>query len=399
MPICALLVALAFSSAAANIAALDEFRGVEFSLPKAWSKAQKDGKLILAPNETANELVAVLVLSPEKKLEGKSFRAWFDGEMAASLGSQSKVLADGQVTSQDAGGLKRLTSARAVQDGTGAARIQLFHAISSGDRAVVAMGIAAGEKALDKYGTAIRGFFESLTFSGATNARATGSAPTAAVPPGKGEPVPKSGLVDGKPQGLFLGVSVLSGNPVFLLFLDKGRVFSQLPPRGLNNIDWDFLVKNYPNSTGEWSVANGRLALRWRGGGVWEDAVTPTPRGMRFNGKSYSAAAHVDLARLSGRFEDAQSTAWLNAGGGPSLTRATTIRLDGKGGFSFSSAAGGDVGNAVAYGSSASSGTVAIEGYDAVFRLKDGRSERMCIVRFPDDDSFILNGTYYIKKK
>lgn len=222
----------------------------------------------------------------------------------------------------------------------------------------------------------------------------------ATAPRGEGEPVPKSGLVNGKPQGLFIGVSVLSGNPVFLLFLDNGRVFSQLPPGGLNKVDWDFLVKTYPNSTGAWSVSNGRLSLRWRGGGVWEDAIVPTARGMKFNGKSYSAAAYVNLAQLSGKFEGTVSTAWLNAGGGgPSMTRATTIVLDGRGGFSFDSATGGDVGNAVAYGSSSSSGTVAVEGYDAVFRHKDGRSERMCMVRFPDDDSFILNGTYYIKKK
>jgi hypothetical protein len=184
------------------------------------------------------------------------------------------------------------------------------------------------------------------------------------------------------------------------LFLDRGRLFNQMPPGGLNHVDWDFLVKNYPNSTGEWSVANGRLALKWRSGGVWQDAIVPTARGMKFNGKSYSAAAYVNLAQMSGRFEGTLSTAWLNAGGsGPSLTRATTIVLDGRGGFSFDSATGGDVGNAVAYGSSSSSGSVAIEGYDAVFRNKDGRSERMSIVRFPDDDSFILNGTYYIRKK
>lgn len=400
MPIFALLAALSFSSPAASPVAIDEFGGVQFSLPKGWAKAEQDGSLILAPNETADDLVVVFVLSPAKKLEGKSFRSWFDGEMAASLGAQSKVLADGQVASQEAGALKQLTTVRAVQDGTGATRIQMFHAISFGDRAAVAMGVTASEKALDKYGLAIRGFFESLTFPGAKTAPASGSAATAAIPSGKGEPVPKSGLVDGKPQGLFIGVSVLSGNPVFLLFLDNGRVYNQLPRGGLNKVDWDFLVQNIPNSTGEWSVSNGRLAIRWRTGGVWEDAITPTPRGMKWKGKSYSAAAFVDLAQFSGTFEGAQSTAWLNAGGvGPSLTRATTIVLDGKGGFSFDTAVGGDVGNAVAYGASASSGTVAVEGYDAVFKYADGRSERMCMVRFPGDDSFILNGTYYIKKK
>lgn len=380
-------------------------------------------------------MTVVFVLSPAKKLQGQSFRAWFDSEMAANLGSHAKVLGAGQVTSQEGGALKQLTTARVVQDSTGAARVQLFFAVSSGDSAAVVMGVAASDKALDKYSLAIRGFFESVTLPGAqagsaqTGSAQTGSAQTgstktgpaktdsgkngltktgsvtgntavATVPPGKGEPVPKSGLVNGKPQGLFIGVSVLSGNLVFLLFLDNGRVFSQLPPGGLNRVDWDLLVKNYPNSTGTWSVSNGRLSLRWRGGGVWEDAIVPTARGMKFNGKSYSAAAYVNLAQMSGKFEGAVSTAWLNAGGGgPSLTRATTVVLDGKGGFSFDSATGGDVGNAVAYGSKSSSGTVAVEGYDAVFRHKDGHSERMGMVRFPDDDSFILNGTYYIKKK
>lgn len=435
MKICALLAALLFTSAgAAPYAIHDDFGGVEFSVPSGWVKIQQNGKLAVAANEASSDLTVVLVVSPAKRLQGQSFRAWFDSEMAANLGARAKVIVAGQVTSQEIGALKHLTTARAVQDSNGATRIQMFHAISSGDSAAVVMGVAASQKALDKYSLAIRGFFESLNLLGAkTGSATTGSAKTgsaktgsvksgpgttgsaktspttgavtgntaiATVPPGKGEPVPKAGLVNGKPQGLFIGVSVLSGNPVFLLFLDNGRVFSQLPPGGLNKVDWDFLVKTYPNSTGTWSIANGRMALRWRGGGVWQDAIVPTARGMKFNGKSYSAAAYVNLAQMSGRFEGAVSTAWLNAGGaGPSMTRATTIVLDGKGGFSYDSAVGGDVGNAVAYSAKSSSGIVAVEGYDAVFRHKDGHSERMSMVRFPDDDSFILNGTYYIKKK
>jgi hypothetical protein len=388
------------SSVALPAVAVQEFGGVEFSLPNGWAASRQEGKIILAPNETVNELTVVFVLTPASALNGKDFRSWLVTSMAASLGTRAKVLAEGQVTGQEAGPLKQLTTARAVQDNSGATRFQLFHAVSFEDRAALLMGIAASQKALDKYGPAIRSFFESVTFPGARAAHAPAAPATPVLSADRGEQVPKSGLVDGQPQGLFIGVSMLSGNPVFLLFLDNGRVLSQLPPAGLNSIHWAALVENYPNSTGQWSVTNGRLTLRWRNGGVWADAILPTPRGMKFNGKSYSAAAYVDLSQLSGIFDGAQSTAWLNAGGaGPSLTRTTTITLDGKGGVSFDSAVGGDVGNAVAYGSAASSGTVQVEGYDAVFRLKDGRIVRACVFRFPDDDSFILNGTYYIRKK
>lgn len=48
MTICALLAALFFTSAgAAPYAILDDFGGVEFSLPQSWVKAQQNDKLIL----------------------------------------------------------------------------------------------------------------------------------------------------------------------------------------------------------------------------------------------------------------------------------------------------------------------------------------------------------------
>ena len=393
-----LCVLLLLSAAARPVYAVEQFEGVQYTLPTGWVTARQEGALIVRPGDATDDAALMLLLTAPTSLNGKSFRAWFDDSLAASAGGSKAILTEGQVMAQRVGALERLSTARAVQYGGGPTRVELYYAVSADDRAVMLMGVISSQSALDRYGASLRSFFDSLSLPDA-RAAAGAPAPAPAVEAPGGESVVRSGLVGGKPQGLFIGVSVLSGNPVFLLFLERGRFTDRLPPQGLNSIDWDALVKDFPNSTGQWSVVNERLTLRWRNGGVWEDAIVPTTTGMRFNGKGYSAAATVDLARTAGRFEGAQSTAWLNpGGGGPSLTRSTTITLDGKGGFTFDSATGGDVGNAVAFGSAAFSGTVSSMAYEAIFRLRNGRVVSASAVRFPDDDAFILNGTYYQRK-
>ena len=392
-----LSVLLLMTAAICQAESLQHDEGVRFTLPTGWAAARQEGSLVLRPSEAADDASVVLLLSPPTALNGRSFRAWFDDHLAANAASSTVVLRSGEVIRQKAGAIERLSTARAVRHGGVAAGGEMLHAVSADDRAVMAMAVTGSQSSFERHGADLHRNFDSLALLAGRAAAATPG--PAAVRAADGVSFLRSGLVGGKPQGLFIGVSVLSGNPVFLLFLDRGRFTDRMPPQGLNHIDWDALVKDFPNSTGQWFVAKGRLTLRWRNGGVWEDAIVPTATGMRFNGKGYSAAAAVDLARIAGKFEGAQSTAWLNpGGGGPTLTRSTTITLDGKGGFTFDSAVGGDVGNAVAFGSAAFSGTVSSAGYEAIFRMRDGRVVRASAVRFPDDDAFILNGTYYQRK-
>lgn len=397
----ALLIVLA---ASATLAA-DDFKGVAYSAPAGWATAEQDGALLLAPQEADAEAVVIVVLYPPKALAGQTFRAWLDAEMKANLGPGAVVLNEGEVQSAQAGGLETLTTARVVRDAEGAARLQMFHAVSNSPRAALAMGIAAGEKALEKHGGALQALFESLQLPAAgasadEGAAANPPAPSrsAATPAeGNGEPLPEAGVVNGVPQGLFVGVSVITGNPVFLLFLPRGRVYHNLPRGGLNRVDWAALVAENADSCGQWTASGGTLRIVWNDGNVWEGPLELTETGIRFFGKRYGRAIPARAQDLVGRWEGTRSTASLGAGLG-ATTQINTLIVDSAGRYAWQAEIGSDSGNAVAYGESATQGRLIIEGYDAIFEAADGSRERKSLLHLPGDTGFILDATYFLPK-
>ena len=206
-------------------------------------------------------------------------------------------------------------------------------------------------------------------------------------------------MVGGKPQGLFAGVSVLSGNPVFLLFLPGGRVYHGAPRGGMSRIDWGALESANRARCGRWSVAGSNLRIEWNDGNVWDGPLELTQTGIKFQNKRYGRVVPVAANEMAGSWEGARSTAWLNPGSGPSTTQVNNITVDAAGNFAFASATGSSVAGASAYGESRLGGRLTIEGYDAVFRQADGTALRMSLARFPDgNDLILLDGTVFSRR-
>ena len=210
--------------------------------------------------------------------------------------------------------------------------------------------------------------------------------------------MPKAALAGGRPQGLFVGVSMLSGNPVFLLFLDQGRVYHNMPRGGMNQVDWAALLADNPDICGRWSMNGSELRIEWNDGNVWEGPLEVTSTGIRFYGKSYGKALPVSQQEMVGVWEGVRSTAWLNLGSGPATTQVNSLTVDAAGNFLFGAALGSNVEGATSYSESSQQGRLTIDGYDAIFQAADSSEMRMSIVRLADGGGVILDGTYFVRQ-
>jgi hypothetical protein len=367
---------------------------VIYALPAGWTTAEQDGGALLMTPNAAEAADALIVLFPAAELGNQTFEAWFEASMATTIQPPARVLQPAQVEVNQRQGLDVLTAVRAIQDDGGAARLQLCHAISDGSRAVLVVGLAADDAAVERHGDALAAFLRSLDFAGRTPPTPLGRS----AGENQGELLPEAGLVDGHPQGLFVGVSVLSGNPASLLFLDGGRCYHGIPDPGLNRLDWAQLQAEHGNLCSGWEMQGGTLRILWPNGNVWESPVEATATGMQFNGKQYGAVHPVDLRHLAGSWEGTKSTAWLNIGNGPSMTQINSLQVAADGSYTWGVATGGDVGNATTYSEAAFAGRVEIDGYEALFHANDGQTRRLSMARWTDPDTLILGGAFYFRK-
>jgi len=366
-----LCVLLLLSAAARPVYAVEQFEGVQYTLPAGWVTARQEGALIVRPGDATDDAALMLAADCTDVAQRKSFRAWFDDSLAASAGGSKAILTEGQVMAQRVGALERLSTARAVQYGGGRRSLSSTTPSPPTTEPSCSWAWSAARAHSTDMARALRSFFDSLSLPDA-RAAAGPQRPRRSWRP---LAVSRSCVGVGRWQAARpVHTASASSAGTRLPAVPRARpIHDRLPPQGLNSIGLGCIGQGLPNSTGQCPLSTKRLTLHWPNGGVWEDAIVPTTTGMRFNGKGYIRAATVDLARTAGRFEGAQSTALAKPRWrvGRPLTRSTTITLDGKGGFTFDSATGGRCRHAVAFGSAAFSGTVSSMAYEAIFRLRN----------------------------
>ena len=93
------------------------------------------------------------------------------------------------------------------------------------------------------------------------------------------ERVPEPDVLAGKPQGIFVGRSLLTGRAVCLLFLDGGRVTRSIPSGGLEQFDWVRHNADHPGDSGMWEMLDDELSITWGDGGVHHGPLTVRPAG------------------------------------------------------------------------------------------------------------------------
>ena len=183
------------------------------------------------------------------------------------------------------------------------------------------------------------------------------------------ERVPEPAILNGVPQGMFVGRSLLSGRAVCLLFLSGGRITRAIPEGGLESFDWNKHRNAHGPDSGVWQMRGGQLVVTWGDGGVHQGPITVHPDGIEFYGKRYSKPQVIDRAALAGRWESARGTALT---GGAGINRISTLVISADGRYQWVSTAGGAVeGRAVASDRSLS-GTVTVRGLTISFTSDAG---------------------------
>lgn len=175
----------------------------------------------------------------------------------------------------------------------------------------------------------------------------------------QGERVPDAAVVNGVPQGMFVGRSLLTGRAACLLFLSGGRVTRVIPAGGLETFDWTKHKAAHSGDAGTWEMSGGQLRIAWGDGGVHQGPMTVHPDAIEFYGKRYAKPAATTVAAIAGQWESARGTA---IGGGQGVNRATTLVIQSDGRYQWASTTGGVVAGRAAAADKSMSGQLTISG-------------------------------------
>lgn len=362
----------------ASIAA--EFQGVEYTTPTGWRAEDSGGALGFVPNDVTPQTGTVLVLGPAENLENSSFDVWLQQKLKEELEDGSKVLEESETHKQQQGNLTSATLVRVTQDTDGMNAIRMYHAVTNGKKAVLAMAMAVGQEATDKYATAIQSFFSSLRIAETVSNLPPSIA--SSQQKGNGERVPEAGIVNGVPQGMFVGRSLLTGKAVCLLFLGGGRITRAIPQKGLEHFDWPIHQSEHSGDSGSWEIHGNLLRIVWGDGGVHEGPLTATSNGIEFYGKKYARPTTVGIAAITGKWESARGTAvW----GGEGVVVTQTLIIDRDGSFHWEAGGGGTVsGRAVSNEGMNLTGRLQIAGSTMTFHGSNGTAESYTFLPLPD---------------
>ena len=220
-----------------------------------------------------------------------------------------------------------------------------------------------------------------------------GSVPAQPLPV---ERVPESAVIDGRPQGIFVGRSLLTGRAVCLLFLSGGRVTRFIPAGGLEAFDWARHRKEHDSDSGRWELTDEKLKINWGDGGTHEGPLRVRPTGIEFYGKRYSRPATATIADLVGQWESARGMALV---GGEGINTLNHLVVDPDGRYRWNSSGGGHVAGRVASSRSSTSGHVKVVGHTVTFTANDGTVTTHTLLPVPGDPltAFTLDANLFTR--
>jgi|GEM_PF-5421966 len=374
------------------------FDALMFEPPSGWKEDEAVDRVTFTHIDQAKQRYCTINIFASNETIGDSI-ADFNAAWRGIMKQSQSAVVPASAPLQLASGIKGRAGSGEVRIGDVASFSYLF-AVNAGPRTAYFVAVASNRDAFNSCRPQIDAVLASVKLKNEGTPAISSKPPpaTAKSVAGRGEPLPKSEVVNGKPQGLFAGVGVVSGDPVFLLFLPGGRAYRGVLRDGMSNIDWAALEAADHASCGKWLVTGGNLRVVWNDGVIWDGPLKLTKTGIQFRNEGYDRVVSVAANEMAGSWESVRSTAWLNMGRvGPSTTQVNNLVVDGSGNFTFASAIGAVIKEptlnrktATSYGESNQRGKLTIEGYDAVFHYANGTSVRMSIGRFAGGNEIIL---------
>jgi hypothetical protein len=213
--------------------------------------------------------------------------------------------------------------------------------------------------------------FVTMTALHLSPAPAPGADQTGAVSSGaaQGERVPAAAVVNGVPQGMFVGRSLLTGRAVCLLFLSGGRVTRFIPAGGLERFDWEEHKAAHSGDVGTWDMRGSQLRIAWGDGVVNEGPITVRPDGIEFYGKRYARPAPATVAAIAGRWESVRGTAVT---GGEGINRSTVLVIHADGRYEWAGITGGVVSDRAVATDKSMTGQITVSGSTLTLRSDAG---------------------------
>lgn len=138
------------------------YRGLLFTTPLRWTSGVQQGHFLVAPQNSAPDAAVIVVLYGAEPLNGRLLDDWLRTKMAADLGGGLRALQSAPPTRGTAGPLQTLSAGRTVQDQSGGVLLQIYHAISNGSDAGLAMVATASEAGLKTHMPGVQALFGSL---------------------------------------------------------------------------------------------------------------------------------------------------------------------------------------------------------------------------------------------
>ena len=307
--------------------------------------------MALVPKDVGQQEVFVVAIEKPGSLGSRTLKAWFEAKIAENEAPGEKLLSASEVVEDRKEGKSSCTQVRVSQTSSGM-QIRTFFAIGDGKKAALSIAIASSEKVFHKYLEPTRAFFASMRFVEALE------------PEGKSEKVPATSFSNGKPQGIWLGRSLLTGRAACLLFLADGRATRFIPEQGLERFDWDKHKSGHAGDCGIWTMEGSTLTIKWGDGGTHKGELKGGTDSIEFYGKRYSKPRSASISELAGVWESARGIAGVLA--------STTLRVDSSGAFTWNEVVGASIPEAVSASSNILKGKIEIRGLTAVLMFEDG---------------------------
>ena len=352
------------------------YQGVDYTPPSGWKTQDSNGAIGFIPDDTNTQTATVMVLGPAQNLEGISFDTWLQQKLKEEQQDGSKVLQQSEIQKGQQGNVTTATLVRVTQDADGSSAIRIYHAVTDGKKGAMAIAMSVSQEGTEKYSTAIQSFFASLRIAGS----GASSPSIHSSQSGNSERVPESGIVNGIPQGMFVGRSLLTGKAVCLLFLNGGRITRAIPQNGLENFDWTKHQQEHSGDSGTWEIHGNLLRIVWGDSGVNEGPLTVTSDGIGFYGKRYARPTTVGIAAIAGKWESARGTA---ISGGEGINMTHTLIIDAGGFFRWETGVGGVVSGEAVSNENNRTGKLRIAGSTMIFLSKEGTEESYTFLPLP----------------
>lgn len=304
-----------------------QFKGVEYTLPAGWKAAQNGDAQILSPSGMpANKLLAVMIIPAIPKSD-KSWKETFQAFLDAATKTVT-VVSKSEIQSTTRAPYELFVQVQ-KQKSKDLGEYDCLYQMVATDQSAAATAVLTNDDQLTaKYRDDITAIMRSShpmpvskPIASTTKIR-TGETPrmypgsNGWLPSGKGTPIPRAHLQNGKPIGMWMNAGFDSSQKSAIfstIFLADGTMVQNPRFGGGNLIDIAGQVSN-PNdvkSVGKWSISGGKLTIDINGGHDSQKFTTGKDENgefFMFGVAKYSPCAPVTPEFLAGSWRVPGST-------------------------------------------------------------------------------------------